>query len=1595
MSLLDLPVRRPVAVSMVFLGIALLGVVAWQRIPVELMPALQGENLYVSFGRVGAEPELLEREMLMPLHAKVSALPLVAETGGQVYGSSGQYWVRFEPGGDIKVRELELRRVAATIEREQPRGTAWVSVSSTESSTAAFGSFVMQVHVLGGSADRNALFDLTDQLLMPRFAAVPGVSEAITSGGARSQVTVRVDPHRVAATGTTAMDVVNAVSRNVRHVNHAGSTESEGGRTDVLVDGRLPGLHALREARLVPGGAVALRHVADVEYGLAPNQSEFRINGEPAVAIAIFQEEGANLIRLGKALRERVEELRTEIAPLGLDLVIGTDAAELVEEQMGHLAKRGLSGYVIALLVLFLFLREWRAVAVVGLAVPVSLLGTLAMLYVFGQTLNLITLIGLSLSVGLLIDNSIVVYEAVLRRLERGLPPEGAARAGVRRTARAIAAASLTTAVVFVPLLLIDLDTTNRAIVEILATAILVPLAVSLLVAIGLVPMLAHRLAAPAALRRVASQRARREESGGLRAPDPIRILFNGLLANALRRPSALLTCVIFAVMITIVIAIPASLGISAQEAENADEVQLDGRFAKSRSSIAMLSEAVGHVEHALLDIDGVEEVFANVGEDGASITVRLVEAEQRPAGLTVSRVREVAQRAAKRIKGFELLRPGEQRERGKGGRGGDQMKEAFGGAPREIVLSGPESEPLRRLARDVVARLETLPDVQRAWQWSRPGMQELWVEPNRRAFEAFGLTLDEVLPMLQVAGREGTRVANGFITPSGREIPVVIEHAGAREPTAIRELRRLRIHTDAGVAPVGALASIRQMPPPPVISHHNGRREMSVYYRLGDVPDTGPVREALDRELAAVMQSVPRQAGYTVEIKRDEQQTEYIRKAALPAILLLLLVLAMVFESLTLPLLVLLALPLTLLGATWLQMFTGTPFGLMTAAGIFMLIGVTVNPAILLVDRMQQRIRGGWSAGAAALASVRERTRPVLMTSATTIAALWPLALVTGRENEIWPPFAIVVIGGLITSTLLTLLVIPVVFILLQRMDRLFGRVGPWLVVGWCVASLAVMLSLTLTEIITSLLWQSMTSLLVGSGLLAIIVLLFRRPELVEPDVSDGPPLLDVRNLKKVYGLPGPLRRTLRVPTEFAHKVVAQGGVVMGVGDFAWADVVRRFAPGVILAAAPFAIATQIQAGGWKLILWLLGAAFAARLLADIRRARGRANAAGVVEPGGIEGVLRVLTPWLVLAAFSFSMVLQPRLAGEPQLAATIWPVLAALLLGFGQLARLSAVRQQRGLLPERAGAGPLRYPRTLLRRWARRLGGLDLPLQPVEALTGVNFVVKKGMVGILGPNGAGKTTLLRQLAGILDPTRGAIALGGAPLGKVRRVLARWVGYLPQDAGLPGGLTPREYLSYFAALYDLAPEIRRQRVDSLLHEVGLDEKTDAKIKSLSGGQRQRVAVARTLLRLPPVIIVDEPTVGLDPRERIRFRNLLTRLAQDRIVLFSTHVVEDVAVSCERVLVFASGRLVFDGEPAALAEVAAGRVWETRMPIDAEFALPAGAILAEEAPVAAGGEIVRRILADAAPAPDATPLSERLEDGYLWLISRPAQAVAA
>jgi len=387
----------------------------------------------------------------------------------------------------------------------------------------------------------------------------------------------------------------------------------------------------------------------------------------------------------------------------------------------------------------------------------------------------------------------------------------------------------------------------------------------------------------------------------------------------------------------------------------------------------------------------------------------------------------------------------------------------------------------------------------------------------------------------------------------------------------------------------------------------------------------------------------------------------------------------------------------------------------------------------------------------------------------------------------------------------------------------------------------------------------------------------------------------------------------------------------------------------------------------------------------------RGKVDRLGNVELAWYQNMLNYLLPWFGLVAYFYFVCLEPYLSGVQDDFHFFLPAVGAVLVLLLQLIRWNAVRQVRGALTERA-TGFLRYPRTLWRRIARRVGGLDLPSREFKALVSFNFKATKGMIGLLGPNGAGKTTLIRQLAGILDPSRGVVKIGGIPINKIRKHLAKWIGYLPQDAGLPDRQSPHEYLSYYAALYELPLDIRQERVDSLLDEVGLTEKADEPIGSLSGGMRQRVAVARTLLRLPPIIIVDEPTVGLDPRERIRFRNLLARLAENRIVLFSTHVVDDVAVACERVLVMARGELRFDGSPSDLASMAEGKVWESVEPEEDVQPLEESAILASEIPMGQG-TVRRRILAYQSPTGDSKSLQPTPEDGYLWLIG-PRTSIA-
>lgn len=1571
-SLLAIPVQRPVATTMFFLAVTLLGLFAWNRVPIELMPVLSGEQLFVSYGRPGAEPEVLEREILIPLESRVGELPGVVETRGEINGSAGTLTIEFAPGSYSKVRELELQRVAAELTRTQPEGTA-INVSSQDLSQIS--RFAMIAQVTGGD-DANSLRDFVESQVQNRVESIAGVSRVFVTGGAPREVTVWLDYDRCAELGIQPADVTNAIRRSVQGLRFMGVAEEDNRRLSVLLDGRPGGIVSLGEMRINSNSPVLLRHVAEIEMGTAEVSSVFRINGEAAVGLIVFQEEGANLVQLGRDIRARLGVLEEEFQAFGIGFTIGFDAAQTVEDQLQRLQQLAVSGFLIALLVLFLFLRELRAVAVVAIAVPISLLAAGAMLFLSGYTLNLITLTGLVIGVGMLVDNSIVVYEAVQRSMERGGDSLHASVAGIRRTIRAILAASATNAVVFLPPIYIIEDSLIRGLLVNMVAAILLPLAASLLVAIGLVPLLAQRLAAPAAIARLKRASARRKEYGGAVPPQRARELFSGLLKIALRRPAPWVISIFLVIAITVIFALPwVLINSGGQPAPEADQATIEVEF-DGGGSLYSAGIVFERLEQAAMALPGVERVESNYQEDQGSLTVHLVDKSERPADVNALRVRTAMTTAVEGINNVQI-RPVTNAGGVGGGAGG--AEDLLGGGPSQIAVSGPDMNQIKRIAEELKDRLSSISEVGSAEVGAREGSMELTVQPRLAALTAYRLNPEDILASLSGSGREGQQMQVGFTLADGREIPMTVKRQIATDSRSLQDIQSLRVATENGVLPLGELITGSLGQPPPAIVHHNGRRELNVDYRLSEsAPGTGPERLALEQEIENVIASAFRPNGFTIETVDAAEATSWMRLVVVPILFFLFAVLAITFESLTMPFLVLIAVPLTVFGVTWALFFAGLGIDPIAGIGIIVLLGLTVNPAILLVDRMQQKLkRSQCGGGAAALMAVRERVRPVLMTSCTTIAGLWPLALSTGQEFEIWPPFATVVMGGLVASTFLTLLVIPVGFVLFARIDKIFGRLGAWILMLWVAATTAVIAPLILTEQLVSPTWQVVTTSLVASFFLWILVKLFLRQQGVMPDGDSL--VIETRYLSKIYGLPGPFFNAWHRCNDFYQKFNQRS--LQDTKD-------RAITFAALLLGAVY-LSFNLQTFAWRAMFIFIAAALLGRLCIEIfhlffGRAGNKQRHKG--HDSKFEVWVKTLAPWTGLAYIFVTYTAVPGSSGDTQALYPAEYILLVSLLFLLQFGRRTAALITQDKLVLELETGFLRRLRSGWRKLSIRVFGFDLPRQEFTGVSSVHFRAERGMIGILGPNGAGKTTFLRMLAAVLEPSRGSIHYGGYEKRQLAGNIGALIGYLPQEFGLPDHMTAREYLDYFAILYKVGDAAEREeRVEKLLTDVGLDRKQHEKIKGYSGGQRQRVAVARTLLREPPIIIVDEPTVGLDPRERIRFRNLLSKLAKGRVVLFSTHVVEDVAVSCERVVVLKRGQLVYDGDAEDLSDYAEGRVWEFLAAESDSPRIESQCKIITQVP--AENNLVRfRVLSAVSPAENAEAVQPNLEDGYLQLL---------
>ncbi len=1578
--LAQVAISRPVTTVMVFLALGLLGVLSYRALPVQLMPDFALPQIFVQASYPGASPDTMENEILRVLEGELSQVGGIEEISSRASAGTAFVTLSFERGTDLDFAELRLEQRLAAARNRLPEQSF---VSLLRFDTSAFSNFVMQVS-FRGDADLEAMKTLSDDTVVPILSAVDGVVQVDATGGASKQVGVFMDPDRAQARGVSVQAVRNAMAGATRPIEGVGDVFDGGRRLPVTLDGRAKRISDVAQAPVDAAGRVRLSHVADIRPGLAGSTDRYRVNGQISVGLTVFKDQQSNLIRVARALRERIEEFNAEHEAEGFSLAIDFDAAEVIEDNLATLMQRAATGAILSLLVLLVFLRgippsavlllgvlvgsltiaghiklalvamllvllavrKARPVLVVALAAPASLLIACDLFRWGGLTLNILTLLGLALSIGMLLDNAIVVLESIATRRQAGDEPLEAAKRGATLVQRAILAGTLTTIVVFVPLFMIETD--MSPLLRELALAVIFPLAASLAVAVALVPVIVSRLGAGG---EQGDGPTRLPGEKGLPRPDVGRSAYSVILRLVLRSPALTVVACLLLVLGSIVFGI-GGLALNADVARPpAERIEMSAELPQGSTDEAS-DEVARMLEGLAAELPEVDEVQTTVRGETARVNVLFKAPEDRSGPVSVSRARDRLKQQSAQIDAADVEVDPPPATSGAG-----NPLDPSAGTRETVRVIGPGGPELEDVARRVEERLGQVPGLTSIVSDLGGSQPTLEIRADRQRLGEYGLSTFELMSVVWATRREGESARYPFrLGDEDVDLVLWVEEEGTTERT-IDDLRSFPLTTRTGARiPLSAVSTVTTGSEPPEIRRWQRGRTVTLGYGFSaaGAASAEETRAAVDRALAGL--SMP--TGYYVTVEHADDSLDVMWKMLGLAFALVVIVLAITFESVLQPLLIAVCVPLAAVPGVLLALgVTGTAVNeLVVLAGV-VLLGVVVNNGVLLVDRFQALVHSGSRRATAIMRAAQERLRPVLMTATTTIVGMIPLAVDTGGQQEIWPPFARAVIGGLVASTLISLLLVPAGVLLIASLEDLFRKVGFWGSLSCLgLAALSCRWLFVEGDIVTSMPMRLFVApvlglLFMGLGRLVRHLVSGEGP----PDlVGEGLVDLEVRSARKIYGgLPRSLREFRRVrrwvamaeaaglsPTEidtpaegrrsFSWQVLLLGllGYLHGLADSTWGLLLLSLPTFLLLDAA---IGSSLQAvgrprawplRGWWLRLWRVAQACALGAYLYFRLREG--------EPGDV-----------VLFAFVC-------------MAAGVWALAHLLTQGglFGLLGRLSAPT-------------------------------------PVVALDGVNLHFENGLYGLLGPNGAGKSTLMRLIVNLYRPTRGQVRINDHELTANAASLQPRIGFLPQFFGVPSRLTAREYLHHQALLANkIDAKERSELVESVIAEVGLSDRADERLGSYSGGMRQRVGIARTLLNLPRIVVVDEPTVGLDPRERIRFRNLLSALAKTRIVLLSTHVVEDIGSSCREVIVLDRGSVISRGTPTELVAAAEGKAWQLdvaeaqvtelqrRHRIVSTTRMPGGLVRARGVGEPAGG---------------AELVQPTLEDAYLLMLGRPAE----
>jgi hydrophobic/amphiphilic exporter-1 (mainly G- bacteria), HAE1 family len=1049
-KLVDLSVTRPVAVTMTFLAVMVFGVVSYSRLQLDLLPDLSFPTLTIETEYPGVGPREIESLVSRPLEEAISVVQGVQQVTSRSQPGRSDITLQFRWGTNMDFAALDLRERLDLINLPPDAGRPTLARYDPASEPVIRFALVaprpLDPRI---EADRDELIGLrwlAEEQVRRALEGIEGVAAVRITGGLQEEVLVEVDERRLAQLGIPFLQVANRLASE--NINLAGGVLEEGDAQYVVrtVNEFVDVEEMLRVVvGTADGQPVLLEDVATLRRSGVERETVSLVNGNEAVEVAILRESTSNIVALSRVVRERLIQLRRDL-PSGVQTTLITDQAVFIERAVGDVRTAALLGGLFAMIVLLLFLRHLPTTLIVATAIPISIIATFVLMFSRNITLNIMSLGGLALGVGMLVDSAIVVLESIAREREKGNTAVEAAKLGATKVGRAVVASTLTTVAVFLPIVFVQ-GIAGQLFGD-QAWTVSFALVSSLIVALTLIPMLAARgegvraAVGEAPVQVGAVGRAVSLGAGGvlrgIRAGGggmawllrPISGTFDrtygflegrypDVLRTALKRPALVLG--VSGAFLAGGLALLPRVGVSLVPELSQGELVVELEAAPGTSLLRM--EALARQAEAVVrSAPEVREVFTNVGVRGGAGTLGRTGERQRHAATLLVRLEargrdetRIADRLAESLSGI----PGLQVRV-------DRPRLFTVNAPVEVEIRGFDLRVLNEVAGDVRASLRNLPGIGGVEEERRLGTPEISVRFDRDRLARQGLSVAQAAEAVQarVRGAQATE-----FTERDRDLSVLVR-AREEQRASLEDLANLRLEIPGGGSiALSAVAELGFQDGPAEIIRRAGSRVVLVEAR----PSGTDLAGAISR-IEEAIREVPTPEDLFITVagqSRDLQESvRSMQLALLLAVFLVYLVMASQFESFRLPGVILVSVPLALPGAVGGLWLFGLSLSVVALIGMVMLVGIVVNNAIVLVDYVNWlRREEGFGLDEALVEAGRVRLRPILMSTLTTVLGLLPLALIPGEGSELRVPLAIPVIGGLLLSTLLTLVVIPVLY--------------------------------------------------------------------------------------------------------------------------------------------------------------------------------------------------------------------------------------------------------------------------------------------------------------------------------------------------------------------------------------------------------------------------------------------------------------------------------------------------------------------------------------------------------------------------------------